>query len=77
MRTKTFGSMTIVTGLRKKTRGKNPTCKICDKSILPGEIGVMINNLSECPREHHFHCLKKVLEFIEYKEFPFYNVGKY
>lgn len=61
---KQFGKMSISGGIRIKTKGKKPTCQICEQKIIEGDLGIQIKALGEQPREHHFDCIMQVFSFL-------------
>ena len=51
-----LGKVYIVSGVRKKARGRKPTCPICGLKIFDNHKGTMIHHVSEMPQHFHTGC---------------------
>jgi len=60
-----MGRLFVIGGIRKKTRGKKPTCQICEKTILENEEALSIKAIGEYERSHHYKCLMKLFNKIK------------
>lgn len=62
-----IGLMSVTSGIKKKTAGKIPTCRICKKQIMPNTKTVTIHKIGEYPSEFHDFCASKLMEIISRK----------